>query len=132
MWGLGGEPPRVYRRLKCYPLWWTVLVGVHVTCWWRYTLELSASHPFEPIKETASFYRWPSETREPDFSKSARLHGKCVIADRPSVLITSANFTSAGIKDDVELGILIERRTSPAALSQHLEELLERGIFEKL
>ena len=62
-------------------------------------LTFGVGHPFEPMKTSPRFYRWPEEAREAFFAKSARLHAKCVIADRSSALITSANLTSAGIPD---------------------------------
>ena len=87
-------------------------------------------HPFEPIKTTASFYRWPLETRESLRRTTARLHAKCVIADHSSALITSVNLTSAGIDDNIELGVLIEAGPLPERLSCHLELLIETGILE--
>ena len=71
-------------------------------------LTFGPDHPFEPLKTSARLYRWPEEAREAFFAKSARLHAKCVIADRSSALITSANLTSAGINDNIELGVLIQ------------------------
>jgi len=55
---------------------------------------------------------------------------KCVIADRSSPLITSANLTSAGINDDIELGVLIEAGPLPERLSHHPELLIENGTLE--
>ena len=57
--------------------------------------------------------------------RAASLHAKCVIADRSSALITSANLTSAGINDNIELGVLIEAGPLPARLHRHLELLIE-------
>ena len=93
-------------------------------------LVIDRDHPFAPIKDAASFYRWPLETREVSFAASARLHAKCVIADRSSALITSANLTSAGINDNIELGVLIEAGPLPARLHRHIELLIEDGILE--
>ena len=93
-------------------------------------LTFGPTHPFNPIKTTASFYRWPLEAREAFFATTARLHAKCVIADRSSVLITSANLTSAGINDNIELGILIEAGPLPERLSRHLELLIEAEMLE--
>ena len=93
-------------------------------------LTFGPTHPFEPIKDAAGFYRWPRETREAFFAAAARLHAKCVIADRSSALITSANLTSAGINDNIELGVLIEAGPLPERLSQHLELLIEGGTLE--
>ena len=53
-----------------------------------------------------------------------------MIADRSSALITSANLTSAGINDNIELGVLIEAGPLPERLSQHLEQLVESGTLE--
>ncbi len=89
-------------------------------------------HSFEPIKDTARIYRWPIEEREAFFAKRASLHAKCVIADRSSALITSANLTSAGINDNIELGVLIEAGPLPARLSDHLSHLIEEGTLEQV
>lgn len=94
-------------------------------------LIVDAGHPFEPIKTTAKFYRWPSEAREAFFATTARLHAKCVIADRSAALITSANLTSAGINDNLELGVLVEAGPLPVTLSQHLESLIGNGSLER-
>ncbi len=93
-------------------------------------LTLGPKHPFDPIRTTARFYRWPVEARQAFFATAARLHAKCVIADRSSALITSANLTSAGINDNIELGVLIEAGPLPAQLSHHLELLIEGGALE--
>ena len=93
-------------------------------------LVIGPAHPFASIKDTASFYRWPLEAREAFFAAAARLHAKCVIADRSSTLITSANLTSAGINDNIELGVLIEAGPLPTRLSQHLELLMEDATLE--
>ena len=95
-------------------------------------LNLGPGHPFEPLRTTACFYRWPLETREAPFSAMARLHAKCVIADRSSALITSDNLTSAGINDNIELGVLIQAGTLPERLSLHLELLIKQGALERV
>ena len=94
-------------------------------------LTFGPDHPFEPIKTSACFYRWPEEAREAFFAKSARLHAKCVIADRSSALITSANLTSAGINDNIELGVLIEAGPLPFRLSRHLELMIVDGTLAR-
>ena len=95
-------------------------------------LVIGPAHPFASIKNTASFYRWPLEAREAFFATAARLHAKCVIADRSSALITSANLTSAGINDNIELGVLIEAGPLPTKLSQHLQLLIEDATLEEI
>lgn len=93
-------------------------------------LVIGPTHPFASIKETARFYRWPLDAREAFFAAAARLHAKRVIADRSSALITSANLTSAGINDIIELGVLIEVGPLPARLHRHLELLFGVGTLE--
>ena len=93
-------------------------------------LVIGPTHPFAPIKDTAHFYRWPLEARKAFFAKAASLHAKCVIADRSAALITSANLTSAGINDNIELGILIEAGPLPERLNQHLKLLIDDGTLE--
>ncbi len=93
-------------------------------------LEIGPTHPFAPIRDAASFYRWPLEAREVFFASTARLHAKCVIADRSTALITSANLTSAGINDNIELGVLIEAGPLPDKLHTHLDLLIENGTLE--
>ncbi len=95
-------------------------------------LAIGSEHPFAPIRESADFYRWPLEAREAFFASTARLHAKCVIADRSTALIGSANLTSAGINDNIELGILIEAGPLPARLQEHLELLIEDGTLEEV
>ena len=93
-------------------------------------LDIDKAHPFAPIKDTASFYHWPLEAREAFFATTARLHAKCVVADQSSTLITSANLTSAGINDNIELGVLIEAGPLPAKLHSHLGLLIEENTLE--
>jgi phosphatidylserine/phosphatidylglycerophosphate/cardiolipin synthase-like enzyme len=96
-------------------------------------LVIDPAHPFAPISDTASFYRWPSKlARRRSPPPPARLHAKCVIADRSSVMITSANLTSAGINDNIELGVLIEAGDLPVRLSRHPGLLIENGVLEKV
>lgn len=93
-------------------------------------LTIESDHPFAPIRDIATFYRWPDETRRAHFATTARLHAKCVIADESSALVTSANLTSAGINDNIELGLLIEAGPLPRQLSGHIQLLIEQGTLE--
>ena len=88
-------------------------------------LTLNPPHPFAALRGTANFYRWPAETRKVAFAAEARLHAKCVIADAASALITSANLTSAGINDNIELGVLIDGGALPHTLHEHFAHLID-------
>lgn len=93
-------------------------------------LSIDAAKAFTALEGRARFYRWPLEARRAYFADSARLHAKCIIADRSKALITSANLTSAGINDNIELGTLIEAGPLPAKLHDHLNLLIEVGTLE--
>jgi len=45
---------------------------------------------------------------EPPAGKSALMHAKVIIADRIKALVGSANFSSGGMKTNMELGFLVE------------------------
>jgi phosphatidylserine/phosphatidylglycerophosphate/cardiolipin synthase-like enzyme len=92
-------------------------------------LSVDAAAAFASLAGSVRFYRWPLEAREAVFGPSAKLHAKCVIADRSAALITSANLTSAGINDNIELGVLIEAGPLPAELHDHLDLLVEDGTL---
>lgn len=92
-------------------------------------LTFDAANAFAALQGKARFYRWPLEAREAYLTSSARLHAKCVIADRTTALITSANLTSAGINDNIELGVLVEAGPLPAKLHDHLALLIEEGTL---
>jgi phosphatidylserine/phosphatidylglycerophosphate/cardiolipin synthase-like enzyme len=93
-------------------------------------LTFDAAKAFSLLIGRANFYRWPVEAREAFFAGSARLHAKCILADRSIALITSANLTGAGINDNIELGVLIEAGPLPAKLHDHFDLLIEEGILE--
>ena len=93
-------------------------------------LTIESDHPLALIRDIATFYRWPQETRQAHFAATPRLHAKCVIADQSSALITSANLTSAAINDNIELGVLVEAGPLPSQLFQHIRLLIEQGTLE--
>ncbi|MDP9442107.1 MAG: DISARM system phospholipase D-like protein DrmC [Actinomycetota bacterium] len=93
-------------------------------------LNLDPPHPFAALRSCARFYRWPAESREAAFAAAARLHAKCVIADRRSALVTSANLTSAGINDNIELGVLLDAGPLPERLHRHFARLIESEALQ--
>jgi phosphatidylserine/phosphatidylglycerophosphate/cardiolipin synthase-like enzyme len=93
-------------------------------------LTFDASKAFTVLLGRAHFYHWPHDARKAFFSSSARLHAKCIVADRSTALITSANLTGAGINDNIELGTLIEAGSLPATLHQHFLLLIEDGTLQ--
>lgn len=95
-------------------------------------LSFDAADAFAALRGRARFYHWPLGARRAFFAESARLHAKCVVADRSTALVTSANLTSAGINDNIELGALIEAGLLPETLHRHFDLLIEEGVLEPM
>jgi len=57
----------------------------------------------------------------------ASLHAKCVIVDRSRALVTSANFTDAAQRRNVEVGVLITHRPAAERLSNYFLGLCRTG-----
>ena len=60
------------------------------------------------------------------------LHAKAVVADEESVFITSANFTSAALDHNIELGLLVRHRPLALSVVTHLQGLIDRGMLKAL
>ncbi len=82
--------------------------------------------------------RWPSGRRRPalytwqhDEDAIAKLHAKVLIVDRRDLLITSANLTAHGMKQNLEFGLRVLGRPAEDA-SEHLEGLIQSGVFEEV
>lgn len=57
----------------------------------------------------------------------ASLHAKCVIIDRRAALVTSANFTEAAYKRNIEAGVLVRDESAAARLAGYFEGLRAAG-----
>jgi phosphatidylserine/phosphatidylglycerophosphate/cardiolipin synthase-like enzyme len=55
------------------------------------------------------------------------LHAKCVLADRASALITSANFTEAAQRRNIEVGLLVRHPSLVERLASYFEGLIDTG-----
>jgi hypothetical protein len=82
--------------------------------------------------------RWPLGRRKPavyswqdDADAIAKLHAKVLIVDRRDLLITSANLTGHGMKDNLEFGLRVRGRPAEDA-ADHLEGLIRSAVFEKV
>ena len=60
------------------------------------------------------------------------LHAKAVVADDESVFITSANFTSAALDHNIEMGLLVRYRPLALSVVRHLQGLIDRGMLRAL
>lgn len=85
---------------------------------------------------------WPWTTRptlyydtrslETSLGHRSSLHAKCLVVDRSSAFITSANFTSAAQDRNIEAGILVEHGSCISSLLSYLEGLRASGIIRQV
>jgi phosphatidylserine/phosphatidylglycerophosphate/cardiolipin synthase-like enzyme len=59
----------------------------------------------------------------------ASLHAKCVVVDRSEALVTSANFTDAAQRRNIELGVAIKHRPTVDRLADYFAGLCRSGKF---
>jgi phosphatidylserine/phosphatidylglycerophosphate/cardiolipin synthase-like enzyme len=64
-----------------------------------------------------------------DAKTRATLHAKCIVADRSRALITSANFTEAAQRRNIEAGVLVRDPAIAARLASYFEALRENGLL---
>jgi hypothetical protein len=65
-------------------------------------------------------------------SLRSNFHAKCLLVDGREALITSANFTNAGQKKNVEVGVRIKAPILVKRLRTYFLSLVERGHLNKL
>lgn len=75
---------------------------------------------------------WP-EARRPQVDGQPRgsLHTKCLVQDSAHVLFTSANWTSAAMNLNMEMGVLMPDPGIARAVWQHFDELILDGVLQK-
>lgn len=81
--------------------------------------------------------RWPAvyydpRSLAPDTEKRASLHAKCVVVDRQTAFVSSANFTEAAQVRNIEVGVLIRNPAIAESLNRHFEALIEAGVLQQL
>jgi phosphatidylserine/phosphatidylglycerophosphate/cardiolipin synthase-like enzyme len=82
------------------------------------------------IKAKARVLKWPYEKREKgENGKYGSLHAKCAVADRDSVLISSANLTQYALNLNMEMGLRVKDKTLAEKIVRHFELLAQRGIL---
>jgi phosphatidylserine/phosphatidylglycerophosphate/cardiolipin synthase-like enzyme len=74
-------------------------------------------------------WHWPVAERPQRF---ARMHAKIAVADRRTLLVSSANFTQSGTVDNIEAGLLVRGGTAPRRATEHLEALVGSGTLARL
>lgn len=59
--------------------------------------------------------------------KRSSLHAKCIVVDRRAALVTSANFTEAAQKRNIEVGVLVRYQPLVGRLAGYFDGLLTSG-----
>jgi phosphatidylserine/phosphatidylglycerophosphate/cardiolipin synthase-like enzyme len=69
---------------------------------------------------------------EAEAAKRASLHAKCVVVDRQTAFVSSANFTEAAQVRNVEVGTLVHSERFAGQLAEHLDGLVRSGTVSLL
>lgn len=84
-----------------------------------------------PWEVKPDVYYYP-ESLHMDAKSRASMHAKFVIADEERCFITSANFTEAAQKKNIEVGIELTGSHEPKALSRYFKSLIAESKLAKL
>ncbi len=89
----------------------------------RFAMEFRATHwPWSPLPRLYYDPRALAQGHE-----RASLHAKCIIVDRSAALVTSANFTEAAQKRNIEVGVLIRHPSHAERLAGYFHGLQAGG-----
>lgn len=64
-----------------------------------------------------------------DWGPKACLHAKCIVADGARAFVSSANFTEAAQRRNIEAGVLLEDAGLASALEEQFEGLVRRALL---
>ena len=95
---------------------------------WRFAREFVTKH--WPGKRFPQVFYDPRALAE-TWEGRASLHAKCVIVDRSAALVTSANFTAAAQKKNIEVGVLIRHEATVGRLAGYFEALRQGGLVRE-
>jgi phosphatidylserine/phosphatidylglycerophosphate/cardiolipin synthase-like enzyme len=103
------------------------------------------SPPSEILRRFAKRFRkheWPGtrlpdvyydpRALDPESSKRASLHAKCVVIDERVAFISSANFTEAAQVRNIEVGALVRSEPFARQLAGHFLGLADRHLLERV
>lgn len=74
-------------------------------------------------------WHWPTTRRT---ERGAKMHAKLAIADRHTLLVTSANLTQSGVTKNIEAGLLIHGGNAPQRAAEHIDALRASGDLAQL
>jgi cardiolipin synthase A/B len=82
-----------------------------------------------PASRRLMTYVWPHEYRPSDEAgHRGSFHLKCAVADGRLVMISSANLMEFAFDLNMELGVLARGNELGKVLTEHLLELMDRGV----
>ena len=85
------------------------------------------------VTAIAQIYGWPHERRPHDATgRHGSLHAKCAIADRKTMLISSANLTHYALNLNMELGVRISGTPIPEQVAAHFQQLIDGDVLQLL
>jgi phosphatidylserine/phosphatidylglycerophosphate/cardiolipin synthase-like enzyme len=103
------------------------------------------SAPLELVRRFAARFigqEWPGSrvprlfydprSLEPETTGRACLHAKCVLVDSEQTFISSANFTEAAQRRNIEVGVLLRSRAFTTRLVEHFETLASMGLLKSV
>jgi hypothetical protein len=93
----------------------------------RFALDFRSRHwPWQPLPEL-----WYDPRSLATGAARASLHAKCVVVDRREALVTSANFTDAAQRRNVELGVAIRHQPMVERLADYFAGLRSSGMLAR-
>lgn len=74
-------------------------------------------------------WHWPPADRS---DPGAKMHAKVAVADRRTLLVSSANLTQSGVRTNMEAGVLVRGGTAPQRAAEHVGQLIAAGVLVRL
>jgi phosphatidylserine/phosphatidylglycerophosphate/cardiolipin synthase-like enzyme len=74
-------------------------------------------------------WQWPVARRT---EAGAKMHAKLAVADRHTLLVSSANLTQSGVGRNIEAGLLVRGGSAPARAAEHIAQLQANGVLTRL
>lgn len=85
------------------------------------------------ILSNSTIFVWPtSERRVRDGRVFGSMHVKCLVVDEASLLLTSANWSSAAMEDNMELGVIISGPGQATSVVHHFDHLIAAGTLTEI
>ncbi|HEU5025432.1 MAG TPA: DISARM system phospholipase D-like protein DrmC [Spirillospora sp.] len=86
-----------------------------------------AATAFAALRDSATFWTWPSHHRPAVGASHAALHAKLVAADDRVAFLGSANLTDRALGDNIELGVVVRDPAAVRRMVGHFRGLMRPG-----